>query len=112
VAEVTAWQSRPLEPVYPVVFVDALRVQIRDEATVRIKAVYLALAVLPDGSRDILGMWIEQTGGLSADDPSDVHRPSAAPEPGLRELETAQAARDGASHDLHGTHRRPRPGGS
>ena len=63
VAEVTAWQSRPLEPLYPVVFFDALRVKIRDEATVRIKAVYLALAVLPDGSRDILGIWIEHTEG-------------------------------------------------
>jgi hypothetical protein len=47
--------SRPLEPLYPVVFFDALRVKIRDEATVRSKAVYLALAVLPDGGRDILG---------------------------------------------------------
>ena len=63
VAEVTAWQSRPLDPLYPVVFFDALRVKIRDEATVGIKAVSLALAVLPDGSRDILGMWIEQTEG-------------------------------------------------
>jgi transposase-like protein len=63
VAEITAWQSRPLEPLYPVIFFDALRVKIRDEATVRIKAVYLALAVLPDGSRDILGIWIEQTEG-------------------------------------------------
>jgi putative transposase len=63
IAEVTAWQSRPLEPMYPVVFFDALRVKIRDEATVRSKAVYLALAVLPDGSRDILGIWIEQTEG-------------------------------------------------
>ena len=63
VAEVTAWQGRPLEPMYPVIFFDALRVKIRDEATVRSKAVYLALAVLPDGSRDILGLWIEQTEG-------------------------------------------------
>src|SRR5436190_1866054 len=63
VAEVTAWQARPLEPMYPVVFFDALRVKIRDEAVVRSKAVYLALAVLPDGSRDILGIWIEQTEG-------------------------------------------------
>ena len=63
VAEVTAWQSRPLEPMYPVVFFDALRVKMRDEATVRSKAVYLALAVLPDGTRDILGLWIEQTEG-------------------------------------------------
>jgi transposase-like protein len=62
-AEVTAWQARPLEPMYPVVFFDALRVKIRDEATVRSKAVYLALAVLPNGTREILGIWIEQTEG-------------------------------------------------
>src|SRR5205085_11134067 len=63
VAAVTAWQTRPLEPMYPVVFFGALRVKIRDEATVRSKAIYLALAVLPDGTRDILGLWIEQTEG-------------------------------------------------
>src|SRR5215471_7025064 len=62
-AEITAWQSRPLEPMYPVVFFDALRVKIRDDAVVRNKAVYLALAVLPDGTRDILGLWIENTEG-------------------------------------------------
>src|SRR5574339_1143831 len=63
VAEVTAWQSRPLERVYPVFFFDALRVKIRDEATVRSKAIYLALAVLTDGTRDVLGLWNEQTEG-------------------------------------------------
>lgn len=63
VAEVTAWQARPLEPMYPVVFFDALRVKIRDEAVVRSKAIYLALAVRPDGTREILGIWIEQTEG-------------------------------------------------
>jgi putative transposase len=63
VAEITTWQSRPLEPMYPVVFFDALRVKIRDEGVIRSKAIYLALAVLPDGSRDILGLWIEQTEG-------------------------------------------------
>jgi putative transposase len=63
VAEITAWQTRLLEPLYPVVFFDALRVKIRDESVVRSKAVYLALAILPDGSRDILGVWIEQTEG-------------------------------------------------
>jgi transposase-like protein len=62
-AEVAAWQTRPLEPMYPVVFFDALRVKIRDEQTVVSKAVYLALAILPDGSRDVLGIWIEQTEG-------------------------------------------------
>jgi transposase-like protein len=61
--EIAAWQSRPLEPVYPVVFFDALRVKMRDEGTVRNKAVYLALGVLRDGTREILGLWIEQTEG-------------------------------------------------
>jgi putative transposase len=62
-SEVTAWQSRPLETMYPVVFFDALRVKIREDAVVRSKAVYLALGILPDGSKDILGLWIENTEG-------------------------------------------------
>lgn len=62
-AEVTAWQARPLEAMYPVVFFDALRVKIREDAVVRVKAVYLALGILPDGTRDILGLWIEGTEG-------------------------------------------------
>ena len=62
-AEVTAWQVRPLETMYPTVFFDALRVKIREDGLVRSKAVYLALAVLPDGTRDILGLWIEATEG-------------------------------------------------
>lgn len=63
VTEVAAWQTRPLETLYPVVFFDALRVKIREEAVVRTKAVYLALGVQRDGTRDILGLWIEQTEG-------------------------------------------------
>lgn len=62
-AEVTAWQARPLEAMYPVVFFDALRVKIREDAVVRNKAIYLALGVQPDGTRDILGLWIENTEG-------------------------------------------------
>jgi len=62
-AEVSAWQGRPLEPMYPVIFFDALRVKIREDAVVRNKAIYLALGVLPDGTRDILGLWIENTEG-------------------------------------------------
>jgi putative transposase len=62
-AEVTAWQARPLEPVYPVVFFDALRVKIREDNVVRNKAVYLALGIRRDGSREILGLWIETTEG-------------------------------------------------
>ncbi|MBV8123491.1 MAG: IS256 family transposase [Paucibacter sp.] len=61
--EITAWQGRPLEPMYPVVFFDALRVKIREDAVVRNKAIYLALGVQPDGTRDILGLWIENTEG-------------------------------------------------
>ena len=62
-AEVTAWQSRPLEAVYAVVFFDALRVKIREDNVVRNKAVYLALGVRRDGTREILGLWIETTEG-------------------------------------------------
>ena len=61
--EVKAWQGRPLEPIYPVIFLDALRVKIRDEGTVRNKAVYLALGIRTDGLKEILGLWIEQTEG-------------------------------------------------
>jgi transposase-like protein len=62
-SEVTAWQARPLEEMYPVVFFDALRVKIRQDGVVRNKAVYLALGMLADGTRDILGIWIENTEG-------------------------------------------------
>lgn len=60
---VAEWQNRPLEPSYPLVFFDALRVKIRDEGLVRNKAVYLALGVTADGAKDILGLWIENTEG-------------------------------------------------
>lgn len=61
--EVTAWQSRALEALYPVVFFDALRVKIRENGVVRNKAVYLALGIQADGCRDVLGLWIENTEG-------------------------------------------------
>jgi putative transposase len=62
-AEITAWQARPLEAMYPVIFFDALRVKIREDNVVRNKAVYLALGIRRDGSREILGLWIENTEG-------------------------------------------------
>jgi transposase-like protein len=62
-AETIAWQSRPLEPIYPVVFFDALRVKIRSDGGVSNKAVYLALGIQADGQRDVLGLWIEQSEG-------------------------------------------------
>ena len=61
--EVGKWQGRPLEPLYAFVFFDAIRVKIRDEGTVRNKAVYLAVGVSTDGRKDVLGLWIEQTEG-------------------------------------------------
>ncbi len=59
--EVTTWQARPLESMYPVVFLDAVRVRIGDEGGARTKLAYVALAILPDGTRDVLGLWIHQS---------------------------------------------------
>src|SRR5215212_5828601 len=61
--EVAEWQNRPLEPLYPLVFFDARRVKIRDEGTVRNKAVHVALGVRGDGRKEILGLWLEQSEG-------------------------------------------------
>ena len=61
--EVTEWQNRPLEALYPLIFFDAIRIKVRDEGTVGNKAVYVALGVRPDGTKDILGLWIEQSEG-------------------------------------------------
>ncbi|EEE07260.1 IS256 family transposase [Burkholderia multivorans] len=62
-AEVEQWQQRPLEAMYPIVYFDALRLKIRDEGTVKNKAVYLALGIRADGHKEVLGLWIEQTEG-------------------------------------------------
>ena len=61
--DVSAWQNRPLEPVYAIVYFDALRVKIRDEGLVRNKAVYLAIGITCNGYKEVLGLWIEQTEG-------------------------------------------------
>jgi putative transposase len=61
--QVAEWQNRPLDVCYPLVFFDAIRVKIRDEGFVRNKAVYIALGILADGTKEILGIWIEQTEG-------------------------------------------------
>lgn len=60
---VTEWQARALEGLYPIVYFDALRLKIRDEGTVRNKAVYLALGIDATGRKDVLGLWIEHTEG-------------------------------------------------
>jgi putative transposase len=61
--EIASWQSRRLEPVYSLVFFDALRVKVRDEGLVRNKAVHIALGVRADGAKEILGLWLEQNEG-------------------------------------------------
>jgi len=54
--EVTEWQNRPLEPLYPLVFFDAIRVKVRDEGTVRNKAIYVTLGVRPDGTKESVAL--------------------------------------------------------
>lgn len=61
--EVTQWRRRPLEAAYPVVVFACLRVKLRDEGVIRNEAVYLALGIDRAGRKDVLGLWIEQTGG-------------------------------------------------
>jgi putative transposase len=61
--EVKAWQSRPLDEVYPIVYVDALVVKVRDGGTVRNKACYLVVGVGVDGVKHVLGIWVAQTEG-------------------------------------------------
>jgi len=61
--EVSAWQQRPLETTYAVVFFDALRVKIRDEGAVQTKSVYLAIGITCAGQKEVLGLWLEQTEG-------------------------------------------------
>jgi putative transposase len=61
--EVSEWQNRPLEPVYAIMFFDCLPVKIRDQGTVKNKAVYLAIGIRCSGYQEVLGIWIEQTEG-------------------------------------------------
>jgi putative transposase len=61
--EVKEWQARPLEPVYPVIFLDAIVCKVRDGGTVKNKAAHLAVGVDADGQKEVLGIWIETTEG-------------------------------------------------
>jgi len=62
VEEVKAWQARPLDAVYPIVYLDCIHVKVRDGA-VRIKAVYLAIGITLTGEKEVLGLWLAQTEG-------------------------------------------------
>lgn len=62
IEEVKAWQSRPLDPVYPIVYLDCIHVKVRD-GSVRVKAVYLAIGVSMAGDKEVLGLWLAQNEG-------------------------------------------------
>ncbi|MFH1879018.1 MAG: IS256 family transposase, partial [Candidatus Omnitrophota bacterium] len=61
--DIKAWQTRPLSRVYPIVYLDAVRIKIKDNGHILNKAVYLAMAVTLEGNKEVLGMWIAETEG-------------------------------------------------
>jgi putative transposase len=61
--DVQAWRTRPLDPVYPIVYFDAMRVKVREDRSVQNRACYLALGVTCDGEREVLGIWWQETEG-------------------------------------------------
>jgi putative transposase len=61
--EVTAWQRRPLGSVYPILYLDALQVKVKDQGAIRNKAIYLALGVGLTGEKELLGLWVSHTEG-------------------------------------------------
>jgi putative transposase len=61
--DVREWQQRPLDDVYPVIFLDALMLKIREGGSVQRRACYLALGVTVEGERDVLGMWLQEAEG-------------------------------------------------
>ena len=63
--EVKAWQARPLDSIYPIVYLDCIHVKVR-EGAVRVKAVYLAIGITMTGDKEVLGLWLAQTEGPSS----------------------------------------------
>jgi putative transposase len=61
--DVVAWRTRPLDPVYPIVYFDAMIVKVREDRSVQNRACYLALGVTCDGEREVLGIWWQDTEG-------------------------------------------------
>jgi putative transposase len=61
--DVKVWQARPLDPLYPILYLDCIHVKVRDAGAVRTKAVYLAIGVNMEGHKEVLGLWIAQTEG-------------------------------------------------
>ncbi len=63
--EVKAWQARPLDPIYHIVYLDCIHVKVR-EGAVRVKAVYLAIGITMNGNKEVLGLWLAQTEGAES----------------------------------------------
>jgi putative transposase len=61
--DVAAWRTRPLDPVYPIVWLDALMVKVREDRSVRTRACYLAIGATVEGEREVLGIWWQETEG-------------------------------------------------
>ena len=61
--DVREWAKRPLEDIYPIVFLDCMVIKVRDGGSVQRRALYLALGVTLEGDRDVLGMWFQETEG-------------------------------------------------
>jgi putative transposase len=61
--EVRTWQSRPLDPIYPILYLDALQVKVKDQGRVSNKAIYLAIGVNMSGTKEVLGMWASENEG-------------------------------------------------
>lgn len=63
IEEVDSWQTRPLESIYPILYLDCIHVKARDNHTIINKAVYLAIAVNMEGKKELLGIWISKNEG-------------------------------------------------
>jgi putative transposase len=63
IEEVKQWQGRPLEELYPIVYLDALMVKVRDEGHIQNKAIYVVLGVNLEGQKEVLGLWVAQQEG-------------------------------------------------
>jgi putative transposase len=61
--ELNAWQNRPLDPLYPVIWLDAIVIKVRDQGVVKNKAVHIAIGLTLEGHKEVLGMWLESNEG-------------------------------------------------
>jgi putative transposase len=114
VEEIVAWQSRPVDPVYPILYIDAIRIKIRDGGVVANKAAHVVIGVDIDGVKQVLGIWIQQSEGAKfwhgvlTDRPARIDRGGMAGRSGA-DLRGAPAT---GVHALRLLHRPPQDGPS